>query len=59
MKPDERAAYLCNHANFFCRDRANAIELAVFFCELILEARLNEQDKQYYKQVIEEIYKLR
>jgi len=59
MKPDERASFLCNHANFFCRDRSNAVELALLMCELVLENRLKEDDKVYWKLVVEEIYKLR
>jgi len=49
MKPDERASFLCNHANFFCRDRSNAVELALLMCELVLENRLKEDDKVYWK----------
>ncbi|WP_396179531.1 hypothetical protein [Flavobacterium sp.] len=58
MRPDERAAFLCNHANFFCKDRDKAKELALLICEIVMNDRGGEEKAHYWKLVIEEIYKL-
>ncbi len=59
MKPDERAASMCNQCMFWTQDRGKAIELALFICEHTIGLRLKEDDKVYWKLVIEEIYNLK
>lgn len=58
MTEEQTAAYLCNHANFYCNDREKAKELALFICEINLGNRLEKDERQKWKQVCEEIYKL-
>jgi hypothetical protein len=55
---DQIAASLCNHAKFYCNDRERAKELALFICEVVLENRLEKEERQKWKRVCESIYKL-
>lgn len=55
---EQIAASLCNHAKFYCNDRERAKELALFICEVVLGNRLEKDERQKWKRVSEEIYKL-
>lgn len=55
---EQIAASLCNHAKFYCNDRERAKELTLFMCEVVLGNRLEKDERQKWKRVSEEIYKL-
>jgi hypothetical protein len=58
MKPDEKAKSLLINALYFCRNKVIAFELALYFCQLVLEQKLKADDRAYMSLVKDELYKL-
>ncbi|CAB4148252.1 hypothetical protein UFOVP520_31 [uncultured Caudovirales phage] len=56
MKPDERARVIYINCLYYTKEKAMAIQCALYMVQMIIEQKLKIDDKIYWKLVKEEIY---